>query len=110
MADTLYLVKNDTAANVHATITRQDTGLAVDLSGATTVLKFKKRGGTSVLSTLTAQNSGTNLANGIAKFNFSGSQLNVDAGNYVGEIQATFGDGTIESVYEQLDFFVRDEY
>jgi len=50
------------------------------------------------------------LANGIAIFNFSGSQLNVDAGNYVGEIQATFGDGTIESVYEQLDFFVRDEY
>ena len=110
MADTLYLVKGDTGTSVKTTITREDTGSAVNLSSATTLLKFKKRGATSVLSTLTAGNSGSNLANGIAIFSFTGSTLNIDAGHYVGEITSTFGDGSIESVYETLEFFVRDDF
>ena len=110
MTETLFLVKGDTGASLKTTITREDTGSTVDLSSATTVLKFKKRGATSVSSTLTAGSSGSNLANGIAIFSFTGSTLNVDAGNYVGEISSTFGDGSIESVYETLDFFVRDEF
>ena len=110
MADTLYLVKGDTGTSLKATITREDTGSVVNLSGATTVLKFKKRGAASVSSTLTAGNTGSNLANGIAIFSFTGSTLAVDAGNYVGEISSTFSDGSIESVYETLEFFVREDF
>ena len=102
-----FLVKNDNGSRIKATITRSDTGVAVDLSDATPKLKFKKKntGTVSSSTTVTADKEA-----GICQFAFSGTDLNINSGDYVGEIEITFSDGTIETIFEELDFTVREDF
>ena len=104
------LVKDDTATQIKATLTRDVDGSAIDCSGGAVRLYFRKKGSTTILSTLTAVDTGTNLQNGIAIFSFGAGDLNVQPGYYEGEIEITFDDGTVESVYETLDFKVRADF
>ena len=106
-----FLVKNDNGSRIKATITRSDTGAAVDLSDATPKLKFKKKNTGSVLSTITS--SGVVAADkelGICEFVFTASDLNINSGDYIGEIEVTFASGTIETVFEELEFKVREDF
>ena len=104
------LVKNDTAPQIKATITRDDTGNVVDMTGATVRLKFRKRATTNVLFTLTANTDVNNLSNGIAIFTFGAGNLDVDEGYYEGEIEITYSNSTVETIYEVLDFHVRGDF
>lgn len=104
------LVKNDTAPQIKATITRDDTGNVVDMTGATVRLKFRKRATTTVLFTLTANTDVNNLSNGIAIFTFGAGNLDVDEGYYEGEIEITYSNSTVETIYEVLDFHVRGDF
>ena len=104
------LVKDDTATQIKATLTRDADGTAIDCSGGTVRLYFRAKGSTTILSTLTAADVGTNLQNGIAIFSFGAGDLTVDAGYYEGEIEIIFTDGTVETVYEILDFKVRADF
>jgi hypothetical protein len=105
-----YLVQDDVGTQVKATLTREDDGLAADLSGATVVLKFRAKGTNTILSTIGCISSGTQLEDGEAVFQFTNGQLSVEEGKYEGEIEATFTDGRIESVFEKLDFYVRQDF
>ena len=108
---TIYLVQGDAGSQVKATITREDTGSAVDLSDATPKLKFKKKNNSTVLSTLTSiASSADDLTNGIAIFQFASSALDITPGDYVGEIEVTFDSGNIETVYEKIDITVREDF
>ena len=104
------LVKNDTAPQIKATITRDDTGNVVDMTGATVRLKFRKRATTTVLFTLTANTDVNNLSNVIAIFTFCAGNLDVDEGYYEGEIEITYSNSTVETIYEVLDFHVRGDF
>ena len=105
------LVKNDNGSRIKATITRSDTGVAVDLSNATPKLKFKKKNTGTLLSTLASSTtSSANKEAGICEFVFTGTDLNINSGDYVGEIEITFSDGTIETIFEELDFTVREDF
>lgn len=106
---TIYLVQNDTGSQFKVTLTREDTGSTVDLSGATVRLKFKKKNTANVLSTLTA-NVASDLANGEAIFVFAAADTDITAGDYVGEIEVTFSDDSIESVFETIDIVVREDF
>jgi hypothetical protein len=106
----LYLVQNDVGTQVRALITENDTGDAVDLSDATVRLKFRKKGTTTLLSTLTSSSSTAEATNGYATFVFSGSALDIDPGLYEGEIESTFTDGSILTVYEKLEFMLREDF
>jgi hypothetical protein len=106
----LYLVQSDVGTQVRATITENDTGDTVDISGATTVLKFRKKGASTVLATLTNQSPAGDSALGIATFIFGNGVLNIDPGNYEGEIESTFSDGSIKTVYEKVEFFLREDF
>lgn len=106
----LYLVQSDVGTQVRATITENDTGDAVDISGATTVLKFRKKGTSTVLATLNNQSSSGDSALGIATFIFGNGVLNIDSGNYEGEIESTFSDGSVRTVYEKVEFFLREDF
>lgn len=109
--DTLYLVQGDNGSQIKVEITRDDTGLPVNLTGSTPTLKFKKKNTANVLSEInSAVVSSDDLVAGIAIFQFNTSELNITAGDYIGEIQVTFDDGTIETVYEELQFTVREDY
>lgn len=108
---TVYLVQGDSGSQVKATITREDTGSAVDLTGATPRLKFKKKNTSTILSTLSSiASSSSDLQSGVAVFEFGASDLDIAPGAYVGEIEVTFGSGDIETVYEQIDIIVREDY
>lgn len=108
--ETFLLVKGDTASQIKATITKDGTTTAIDLSTATTRLKFRKKRGTSVLSTITSTATAQDKANGIALFVFGAGTLDVDEGAYEGEIEITYSDSSIESVYEVIEFHVRDDF
>ncbi len=108
---TFFLVQNDNGSQIKATITRSDTGAVVDLSAATPKLKFKKKNTGTVLSTISSSTTVTaDKAAGICQFTFSGSELDIVSGDYVGEIEITFSDGTIETIFEELEFTVREDF
>lgn len=107
---TINLVQGDTGPQIKVTVTREDTGEVINMAGGSCVLKVRKRGGNSVLFTLTAIDAGTNLEDGIAIFIFGTGDLDIDPGNYEGEIEITLSDGTVETIYETLSFFVREDF
>ena len=108
---TFLLVKNNNGSKIKATITRSDTGAAVDLRDATPRLKFKKKNAGTVLSTIDSSTlSEADKELGICQFVFSGGELSINSGDYVGEIEVSFLSGTIETVFEELEFKVREDF
>lgn len=108
MADPIYLVQGDTGPQIKATLTRDDTGAAEDLTGATVNLHFRKKYTESLIFTLSGTI--TDATAGDVVFNFSGSQLDIDAGEYEGEIEVTSNSSVIETVYEVIDFVLRKDF
>lgn len=109
--DTLYLVQGDNGSQVKVVITRDDTGLPVNLTGATPTLKFKKKNTSNVLTSINSSTSlSSELEAGIALFQFDSTALEITPGDYVAEVQITFSDGNIETVYEELEFTIREDY
>jgi hypothetical protein len=107
---TINLVQGDTGPQIKTTITREDTGEVIDMSGGTVRLKVRKRGAATLAFTLTALDVGTNLQEGVAIFAFGSGDLDIDPGHYEGEIEITLSDSTVETVYETLEFFVREDF
>ena len=91
-------------------MTREDTGEAVDLRGTTVRLKVRKRGASALTFTSVNINVSDTLEDGVAVFAFSDGDLDIDPGNYEGEVEITFSDSTVETIYETLDFFVREDF
>lgn len=110
MADTIKLVQGDELPQITLTL-RDDVGnAALDLSAATTTvtIKFKLKGGTTTLSTITTTKL-TDGSDGKVYFDFSGGVLDVDPGEYEGEIVIDFN-GSVQTVYDTLNFRVRDNF
>jgi len=110
MAEPILLVRGDTAPQIKATLTRSDTGTVVDLTDATVQMHFKKRHADTTLFSLNDSAIGTDPENGICLFVFSGSNLDQSAGNYEGEIEVVFNGGARETVYETIDFVLREDF
>jgi len=107
---TYLLVKDDTATAIQANLTRSHDGSVIDCSGGTVRLKFRAKGTTNTLFTLTAVDDQTDLENGIAVFRFGSGNLDLAEGYYEGEIEITFSDTSIETVYETLEFYLRADF
>ena len=106
-----YLVKGDDAPQIKTTLTRDETGEVIDVSDAVVLFKFRKKGTSTVLSTLTSAATSEQAAVGIALFAWSPTDLDIPAGNYEAEIQITYNDtGVVETVYELIDFVVREDF
>jgi hypothetical protein len=109
MSSRIKLVKNDNRPDIELTLTNQATGAAIDVSAATVVVKFRAEGGSEVLAELACTNV-TEGDDGKVTFNFPDATLDVDPGNYEGEIEITHENGDKQTVYEVLKFTVRDEF
>ena len=108
---TIYLVQGDTGPQIFITVTREDTGTAVDVSGGTARLKVRKKGSSTLDFTLTATDIGDNLEEGKLYFSLDGGQLaTIASGNYEGEVELTLGDGIVETVYERVDIVIREDF
>jgi hypothetical protein len=103
----INLVQGDTGPQIKAAISRD--GTAEDLTGATAVLRFRKKKTTSVLFTLTSVSTSDQLAAGDLYFTFSAGQLDLDEGYYEGEIEIV-NSGVRETIYEIVDFFLRADF
>jgi hypothetical protein len=109
--DMIYLVKDDNGSQLQCIITREDTDDPVNLTGATVRLKFRKKRTTTILFTLTSITiAAIDLQNGQALFQFSGANLDLAAGLYEGEVEVTFANSNIETIYELIDFQLRDDF
>lgn len=107
---TIKLVQGDTRPALNVTITDENTGEPVTLTGATVRLKFRKQGSTTLQSTLTGTI--TDGLNGQVSFYWASdpTSLSGDPGNYEGEIEITFSDGQIQTVYDTLKFRLREDF
>ena len=103
----INLVQGDTGPQIKATITRDSS--AEDLSGATAVLRFRKKKTTAVLFTLSSVSTSDQVAAGELYFAFSSGQLDLDEGFYEGEIEIV-NSGFRETVYVVVDFFLREDF
>lgn len=106
---TIKLVRNDNRPQITLTITDETTGAPINLNGATVAVHFRKAGTTTVLSSLACTHV-TDGSDGKTRFQFSGAALDVEAGNYEGEIEITHSGGDKETVFETLRFRVREEF
>ena len=104
---TIELVQGDTGPQIKAEITRE--GVAQNLSGATAVLRFRKKKTTTVLFTLSTISTSDQLAAGELFFSFTAGQLDIDEGYYEGEIEIV-NSGVRETIYELVDFFLRADF
>lgn len=110
MVDTIRLVQGDSKPEITLTLTDESTGIPLDLSAATTIvrIRFRAAGSTTLLSTIVCTK--TNAANGIVSFDFSGGALTTaTAGIYEGEIEIDYN-GLTHTVYDLLKFRVRDDF
>jgi len=111
MSEKIKLVRNDTKPAIVCTITDETTGSAISLTTASEVsLKFRAAGSDTLQATVTGVI--TNAASGIVTFFPSSApeMLTGDAGDYEGEIEITFADGTVQTVYDVLKFKVREDF
>jgi hypothetical protein len=108
MAEKIKLVRHDTRPQVKVTLTDETTGLAIDITGATCLMKFRAVGGTTLIDTL----SGIVLdgQNGVVVFSWNPTTLAAPAGDYEGEVEITFPSGGIQTVYDPLKFKLRDDF
>jgi len=107
MAETIKLVKGDELPQITLTLTDDVTSSAVNLSAATTTVnvKFRKKGTTTTLSNISTTKT-TDGSDGKVHFDFSNGVLDVDPGEYEGEVVINFNN-SIQTVYDVLKFRVR---
>ena len=129
MADKIKLVQGDTRPQIKCVITDDSTGAIVDISGAAVALKFRAVGSSAILFTRPgALLAGIEDSSGVASqyspgeayalagsggrvaFQFAAGNLDIDPGVYEGELEVTFGDGAIQTVYAPLKFQLRKQF
>lgn len=110
MTEKIKLVQGDTRPAIVCTITDDTTGLPIDITGAAVVLKFREVGATTLQATVTG--SVTNGPAGQVVFYPASApqMLQGNAGDYEGEVEITFSNGQIQTVYDPLRFKVREDF
>ena len=126
MAEKIKLVQGDTRPQLVLSLTDETTGSPIDVSAAAVRLKFRAAGESTLIATLTATPvPGRVLEDGSIDFtdpfnvsgrggrcvvNWSQQALANPAGDYEGEIEITFSDNTVQTVYGILKFKLRGEF
>lgn len=108
MAEKIKLVRGDTRPQLQLTLTDSTDGSAINITGATVRLRFRAAGDTNVLSTITGI-----VTDGLAGkvvFLWPAGSLDVEPGDYEGEVEVTFTDTTVQTVYDLLKFKLRDQF
>jgi hypothetical protein len=108
MAEKIKLVQGDTKPQIKVTLTDETTGEIVDITAATPRLKFRAANTDTVLTTMVG--SVTDGAAGECVFVWPTGALDVEPGDYEGEVEITFEDNTIQTVYDLLKFKLRQDF
>lgn len=122
----IKLVQGDSRPQIKCVITDQSTDGVINIAGATVRLKFREKDSIEVLFTLIGNllagleaEDGTVLLDspyetigvgGRVVFVFGPTDLNVRSGAYEGEIEVTFPDETVQTIYTPLAFTIREQF
>lgn len=109
MADPILLVQGD-SPTLRVNLTRDDTGSAIDVTDATVKLHFRKKSTDNLLFTVEGSSNSGQATGGIVDFQLSSSQLTLAAGGYEAEVEILFDNGNRETVYELIDFNLREDF
>jgi hypothetical protein len=108
MAEKIKLVQGDTRPQVRLTLTDENTGAVLDLTGATVTLHFRAVGASTSL--FSRQGVVLDAPNGIAVITWQAGDLNVPAGEYEGEIEVYWSaTNARQTVYDLIKFKVRED-
>ena len=105
----IELVSSDTGPQLQFTVTDQLTAAAVNLTSATVVMKFRAVGSTTTLFTRTCSVTDPG-SNGIDVLAWQTGDLNRAAGDYEGELEVTSADNSIQTVYDTIQFRLREDF
>jgi hypothetical protein len=108
--DIISLVSGDGVANLQVTLVRDDTGLSFNAGGADINLRLRKKGATNVLSTINYANDASDTTDGRVVFNMSDFLTTAEAGFYEGEVEVVFADDTTQTVYQIINFRIREQF
>jgi hypothetical protein len=110
MSEKIKLVQNDTRPALVCNLTDNTTELPVNITGATVVMKFRAAGATTLQATVPG--TVTDGVNGQVTFYPASApeMLQGAAGDYEGEIEVTFSDTQIQTVYDVLKFRLREDF
>jgi hypothetical protein len=110
MSEKIRLVRNDTRPAIVCTITDDTTGAAIDITLATVRLKFRAAGAETLTATVTGAVT-DGAAGEVAFYPASAPEMLAGAaGDYEGEIEITFADSQIQTVYDLLKFKIRQDF
>jgi hypothetical protein len=104
----IKLVQNDTGPQLRFTIQDTLTGAATDLTSATVVMHFRAANTTTALFTRQATIIPPATA-GVAVLQWQDGDLDVEPGDYEGEVEVTFPTGIRETIYNILQFVIREQ-
>jgi hypothetical protein len=129
MAEKIKIVQGDTRPQIKCVVTDEATGEILDLSGSTVRMKFRSVGASTILfsvtgvllsgiedingvvtQNLTGQTYGVVGSGGRVAFQFAAGNLDIDPGVYEGEIEVTFSDASIQTVYTPIKFQLRKQF
>jgi hypothetical protein len=105
---TIKLVRDDTGPQLRLTLTDSLTGSAVDLTGATVTLHLRAVDTTTVLVSRDATI--TSPLTGVAIIAWQATDLDLDAGEYEGEVETVLASGLRETIFDLLQFTVREDF
>lgn len=116
MAERILLVQGDTRPRLIIDLTDETTGDPINVSdaGTTVVVKFREVGSETIKATLACTKlittgNATPGAAGRVQALWPAGALDT-AGSFEGEIEISFADGTVQTVYDKLKFKVREEF
>lgn len=106
----INLVRGDTGPQVQLTLYDAQSGNPLDLTGASADLHFRAVGSTTVLFSRALTIPGVTAAQGLAVIAWGATDLDQAAGDYEGEVEVTFASGIIQTVYDTLQFRIREQF
>ncbi|CAB4122915.1 hypothetical protein UFOVP33_73 [uncultured Caudovirales phage] len=124
-SDKIKLVQGDTRPQLILSLTDDASGQPIDISAATVRMKFTQADSKDIIATMTAtaltgivlEDGSVSTASpydvagkgGRCVINWTPNALAGAAGDYEGEIEITFADTTVQTVYELLKFKLREQ-
>jgi len=106
----IYLVRGDTGPQVQLTLFDAQSGNAFNLTGGSVTLHFRAVGSTTLLFSRALTIPSGTASSGVAIIVWASGDLNQAAGDYEGEVEVVFASGVRQTVYDTLQFRIRDQF
>lgn len=109
LPDLRFVLKDQSEAPAGVTFDANDstTWAPINITGATVRLRIRKIGSTALDATISGVLS--DPTNGVVIIPFTSDSFSAD-GLYEGELEVTFSDGGIQTVYDLVKFKVRNDF